>query len=77
MRLLLPMHSDSMRELLMRCIAYTGDVDTVAAIALAAGSCCKTIKQDLLEHLYTALEHGAYGHGFLGRLDDALLSLAT
>ena len=30
---------DSMSELLQACIAFSGDVDTVATIALAAGSC--------------------------------------
>ncbi|MEH2461904.1 MAG: ADP-ribosylglycohydrolase family protein [Nostoc sp.] len=37
------MRNDSMSELLQDCIAFTGDVDTVAAIALAASSCSEEI----------------------------------
>jgi len=29
-----------MTDLLKDCISFSGDVDTAAAIALAAGSCC-------------------------------------
>ena len=32
---------DSMRELLRMCVAFSGDVDTIAAIALAAGACAR------------------------------------
>ena len=45
-----------MSELLRTCVAFTGDVDTVAAIALAAGSCCVEIEQDLPAILDTELE---------------------
>jgi ADP-ribosylglycohydrolase len=38
-------------ELLKDCIAFTGDVDTVATIALAAASCSEEITQDLPAHL--------------------------
>lgn len=69
------MQSNSMSELLVRCVAYTGDVDTVAAIALAAGSCCKMLKQDLPEHLHTTLESGQYGYDYIRHLDEALLSV--
>lgn len=67
--------SDTMSNLLKTCIAFSGDVDTVAAIALAAGSCCVTIAQDLPDHLYTTLENGEYGLHYIRMLDKELLAL--
>ena len=65
----------SMRELLRGCVAFTGDVDTVATIALAAGSCCSAIEQDLPAALTEGLENGAYGREWLAELDGRLLAL--
>jgi ADP-ribosyl-[dinitrogen reductase] hydrolase len=69
------MRNDSMSELLRDCIAFTGDVDTVAAIALAAGSCSLEITQDLPDHLIDTLENGLYGRDYLIELDKKLMSL--
>ncbi|MDZ8067752.1 MAG: ADP-ribosylglycohydrolase family protein [Nostoc sp. DedQUE08] len=69
------MRNDSMSELLQDCIAFTGDVDTVAAIALAAGSCSEEITQDIPNHLVAGLENGAYGRDYLIELDKQLMSL--
>lgn len=69
------MRNDSMSELLQDCIAFTGDVDTVAAIALAAGSCSEEITQDIPNHLVTGLENGAYGRDYLIQLNRQLMSL--
>ncbi|MBX9400843.1 ADP-ribosylglycohydrolase family protein [Lysobacter sp. BMK333-48F3] len=66
---------DTMSGLLRACIAYTGDVDTVATIALAAGSCCAQIEQDLPISLYEGLENQAYGHDYLRALDRRLMAL--
>jgi ADP-ribosyl-[dinitrogen reductase] hydrolase len=71
------MRNDSMSELLQDCIAFTGDVDTVAAIALAAGSCSQEISQDIPIHLVTGLENGAYGRDYLVDLDQQLMSLVN
>lgn len=60
-------------ELLRACIAFTGDVDTVATIALAAGSRAADIDQDLPRHLYDTLENGRYGRDHLAALDADLL----
>ena len=70
-------HSDSLSELLRRCVDFTGDVDTVAAIALAAGSCSDELSHDLPDHLLTGLEAGPYGRGYLSALDQRVLSLVT
>lgn len=69
------MRNDSLSELLKDCIAFTGDVDTVAAIALAAGSCSSEITQDLPEHLIYGLENGSYGKDYIINLDKQLMSL--
>jgi ADP-ribosylglycohydrolase len=66
-------HARSLQDLLRVCIAYTGDVDTVATIALAAGSRAADLPQDLPEHMYEALENGAYGRSYLKDLDQQLL----
>ena len=63
----------SLRTLLRGCIAYTGDVDTVATIALAAASTAADISQDLPSGLYDTLENGRYGRDYLADLDQRLL----
>ncbi len=65
-------NNDNMRDLLMACVRFSGDVDTVATIALAAGSCCSEIAQNLPEHLYHYLENGKYGKDYINNLDEEL-----
>jgi len=67
--------SDTMSDLLKACIQFSGDVDTVAAIALAAGSCSAEIAQDLPSHLFDTLENGKYGREYIQRLDRQLMAL--
>jgi ADP-ribosylglycohydrolase len=62
----------SLTGLLRRCVDYTGDVDTVAAVALGAASLCGEYKQDLPGHLIAGLEDGAWGIGYLRELDARL-----
>ena len=64
----------SMRELLRACVAFTGDVDTVATIALSAASRSPEVADDLPMALYRDLEHGTYGLPYLYDLDRRLLS---
>lgn len=66
---------DTMSNLLKTCIQFTGDVDTVAAIALAAGSCSPEIAQDLPAHLFDELENGQYGRDYIRLLDRQLMAL--
>jgi ADP-ribosylglycohydrolase len=63
----------SLSEVLRRSVDFTGDVDTVAAIALAAGSCSDELEPDLPEHLVDGLENGPYGRDYLAALDERLL----
>jgi ADP-ribosylglycohydrolase len=65
---------DSLTSLLRACIAYTGDVDTVATIALGAAAGSAEYEQDLPGHLYAGLEDGPYGRAFLEALDARLLA---
>ncbi|HEY9871996.1 MAG TPA: ADP-ribosylglycohydrolase family protein [Candidatus Obscuribacterales bacterium] len=67
--------NQSMSELLKDCIAFTGDVDTVSAIALAAASCSDEIVQDLPTHLIQGLENTRYGRDFIIDLDKQLMNL--
>ncbi len=68
------LNSNSMSELLQTCINYTGDVDTVATIALGAASFCQEIESNLPSILYERLEKGKYGYEYLKALDTKLLS---
>ncbi|MCF2525717.1 ADP-ribosylglycohydrolase family protein [Yinghuangia soli] len=58
--------------LLRECTAYTGDVDTVATIALAAASASAEYRQDLPQVLVDGLEDGEYGRAYLEALDARL-----
>jgi ADP-ribosyl-[dinitrogen reductase] hydrolase len=69
------MRNDGLSELLKDCIAFTGDVDTVAAIALAAASCSEEIAKDLPNHLISGLENDTYGRDYIIDLDRKLMSL--
>lgn len=66
---------DRMSDLLRRCIAFTGDVDTVATIALAAASCSAEVIRDLPAGLVTGLENGAYGRDYIVSLDRKLMEV--
>lgn len=66
-------NNNSLSEILKSCIAWGGDTDTVATIALAAASCNKTIKKDLPESLIRGLENGKYGKDHLINMDKILL----
>lgn len=66
------MENDSMSALLRQCIAYTGDVDTVAAIACGAAAASSEVKQDLPAVLTDTLENGTYGKDYLIGLDRKL-----
>jgi ADP-ribosyl-[dinitrogen reductase] hydrolase len=64
--------NETMSDLLRDCIHFGGDVDTVAAIALAAGSVSGEVEQDLPVCLLQDLEKGEYGRHYLAELDRKL-----
>jgi ADP-ribosylglycohydrolase len=62
--------TNNFQNLLKRCISFTGDVDTVAAIALGAAS---GWYEDLPENLVLQLENGKYGRDYLIEIDKKLV----
>ncbi len=67
--------SNSITEIMKKCVDYGGDTDTVAAIACGAASVCEEIKPDTPEHLILTLENGPYGKDYLVGLDDRLKTI--
>ena len=65
--------SESLSEILLCCVSLGGDSDTVAAVAVAAASCSKEIKQDIPRNLSEEFEDGPFGHKFLTDLDIRLM----
>ncbi|MFL6124475.1 ADP-ribosylglycohydrolase family protein [Actinophytocola sp.] len=63
----------TMSDLLRLCVAYTGDVDTVATIALAAAAHSAEVTDDLPAALHDDLENGPYGREYLQTLNARLL----
>lgn len=63
---------DSLNGILQMCIGYTGDVDTVATIALGVASGFTDVKKDLPLELFENLENGMYGREFIVDLDNRL-----
>lgn len=62
----------SLSSVLRACVAFTGDVDTVATVALAAASRSAEIRADLPPALVDGLENGPFGRDHLARVDAAL-----
>lgn len=59
----------SLAALLKKCISYTGDVDSVATIALACASCSKKFKRDIPKNLWNDIEDSSFGIRYLIDLD--------
>ncbi|QFZ22382.1 ADP-ribosylglycohydrolase family protein [Saccharothrix syringae] len=62
----------SQSAVLRACVAFTGDVDTVATVALAAASWSAEIDADLPPVLVEGLENGPYGRDHLAAVDAQL-----
>lgn len=67
--------NSTMSSLLIDCINFTGDVDTVATIALGCAAHCVEIEQDLPEHLIMSMENKTYGREYIQQLDAQLMML--
>ena len=66
------MKGNTLSNVLWECVNFTGDVDTVAAIAVAAASMHPEIPNNLHPDLYKGFETGPYGHKYLLDLDQRL-----
>jgi len=60
---------DNMADVLKQCIAWTGDVDTVAAIAMPTAAVCQETANGLPQVLLDGLENGPYGKDHLIDID--------
>ncbi len=67
--------NDSLSAILKSSVAWMGDTDTVAAIALAVGSCCPEIEPDLPSVLVNRLENHEFGREYLQGIDHRLLAV--
>lgn len=65
---------DGMSDILRRAVAFTGDVDTVAALALGAAAHSREVAKDLPAVLVDGLENGPFGREFLGQMDARLMA---
>lgn len=66
--------SQTLSEILIQSVAFTGDVDTVASLALGIASQSDSYENDLPKFLYNDLENGAYGKDFLVSVGHKLMS---
>lgn len=64
--------SSTLDELLVRCVSFTGDVDTVATIAMAAASWSKEYDRRIRSNLVNGLENGPFGRDYIIDLDLSL-----
>jgi ADP-ribosylglycohydrolase len=68
--------NQSVADLLVDCVNFGGDVDTVAAIAMAAAACADDIVRNIPETLWNGLENGRFGRDSLVELDRDLQDFA-
>lgn len=66
------MRNTKMSDLMVDCVNFTGDVDTVAAIACPIASVCDEFEQDIPQHLIDGLENKDFGKDYLVALDKKL-----
>ena len=62
----------SLSDILRACVAFTGDVDTVAAIAMPTAAVCDETRQDMPQVLIDGLENGLFGRDYLRLTDEKL-----
>lgn len=66
------LESESYSDVLRKCCEFTGDTDTVAAIAMAAASQCQEIDPEIPDVLFETLENGQYGRDYLIQVSQEL-----
>ena len=65
-------YGSSTLDVLHKCVAYTGDVDTVAAIAMPWAAVCDETDTTMNDALYSGLEDGTYGRTYIEDIDQQL-----
>jgi ADP-ribosyl-[dinitrogen reductase] hydrolase len=66
------LQTENLCDALIKSVNFGGDVDTVASLALALGSGCDEIENNLPGWLYTDLENGPYGFDYLQNINKKL-----
>lgn len=61
--------SHSLSEVLKKCVAFTGDVDSVAAIACACVSSLSEFPRNIPDNLWHNIESSTYGRDYLVEMD--------
>jgi ADP-ribosyl-[dinitrogen reductase] hydrolase len=67
------MNGITLGNVLHRSVAFTGDVDTVAAIAMPVAAVCEDMPQTFPSSLVAGLENGTYGGDYIAHLDELLI----
>ena len=67
--------ANTLHGIIKNAVAFEGDTDTVAAIAVALASQCSDVDQFIPDALVTGLEDGEFGKAYLNKLDAGLISL--
>jgi ADP-ribosyl-[dinitrogen reductase] hydrolase len=62
-------------DLLKACVAYTGDTDSAAAIAVGCAVCFPVYTQNIPSALLRDLENGSYGRNYLRKVSKKLEAL--
>lgn len=69
--------SHSLSDVLKMAVDWRGDVDTVAAVAMAVASCSIDILRDIPSPIVAGLEDGPFGRRYLVALDEQLVEFAS
>lgn len=64
--------SESYHEVLINSVNFTGDTDSIAAVAMGLASCSDFFDKTMDPILAKNLENGRYGRDYLMRVDEAL-----
>lgn len=67
----------TLKQKLKKSVAFGGDVDTVASLAMAISSLDNSVENDLPNFLFNDLENGKYGKDYIINLDKELTRLQT
>jgi ADP-ribosyl-[dinitrogen reductase] hydrolase len=70
------LRNDRLDQLIIDCVDFGGDVDTVAAIAAAAASTFDDMDQSIPYSWWDGVENGLYGRDYLSTLDLDLQAFA-
>lgn len=70
------LRNNALPDLLIDCVEFGGDVDTVCAIAMAAAACAADIDQTIPQSLFDDLENDAFGRDYLLALDQQFAAFA-